>query len=225
MHTLIVLSLLVVTQAAITIDFRGLEERYVVQPESLYYVRRAYSCHFGIPVAAVHIAAASHYGQASLVPEYINAYVAPRDIPCDILASTHWDHGSGSASVDHYLRLYRLLSEEEPISLTVELLGPIGHVRPYELNMLPFLASAVDERYADILSSNPELFVEVGGLPTAQRPVLMRLLQGTDMYLIAAAVVVLHCIGGGCLFWMARRSHKRKFSDAYVSDDGGFDAV
>ena len=217
MQSLIVAILLGLAQA-IRIDFRGLEERYVVQAESLYYVRRAYSCHFGIPVAAVHIARASHLGQTNEVPEYINAYVAPRDIPCDILASTHWDK-SGSVSADHYLNLYRLLADEEPITLTVELLGPIGLVRPYELNMLPFLASAVDERYADILTSNPELFVETSGLPVAQRPVLMRLLQGTDMYLVAAAVVVLHCIGGGCLFWMARRSHKRKFSDLVDGPD------
>jgi hypothetical protein len=217
MHTLIVLGLLAAAQA-ISIEFRGLEERYVVQPESLYYVRRAYSCHFGIPVAAVHIGAASHFGQTSRVPEYINAYVAPRDIPCDILAATHWDRGAATRSADHYLRLYRLLAEEEPITLTVELLGPIGHVRPYELNMLPFLASAVDERYADILGSNPELFVEIGGLPVAQRPTLMRLLHGTDMYLVGAAVLVLHCVGGGCLLWMARRSHKRKFSDLDAMD-------
>lgn len=219
MHTLIVLSLLAAAQAAITIDFRGLEERYVVQPESLYYVRRAYSCHFGIPVAAVHIAAASHYGQVSRVPEYINAYSAPRDIPCDILAATHWDRSAATKSIDHYLQLYRLLAEEEPITLSIELLGPIGHIRPYELNMLPFLASSVDERYADILGSNPELFVEIGGLPAAQRPVLMRLLQGTDMYLVAAAVMAIHCVGGGCLLWMARRQSKRKFSDLVEGPD------
>ena len=218
MRTLIVAALLGLAQA-IRIDFRGLEERYVVQAESLYYVRRAYSCHFGIPVAAIHIATASHMGQTSEVPEYINAYTAPRDIPCDILAGTHWDKSTTHQPISHYLTLYRLLSEEEPITLTVELLGPIGYVRPYELNMLPFLASAVDEQYADILTSNPELFVEIGALPSAQRPVLMRLLQGTDMYLVAAAVAALHCIGGFCLLWMARRSHKRKFSDLVEGTD------
>jgi hypothetical protein len=217
MHLLIVIALVGLVQGAINIDFRGLDERYMVQPESLYYVRRAYSCHLGIPVAAVHIATAARYGVTNRVPEYINAYEAPRDIPCDILAATHWDKPLiNYQPINHYLRLYRLLGEEEPITLTVELLGPVGHMRPYELNMLPFLASSVDENYADILTSNPELFVEIGALPTAQRPVLMRLLQGTDMYLVTAAVVVLHCIGGGCLLWMARRSHKRKFSDAYV---------
>jgi hypothetical protein len=214
MRHLIVLALLALAQAAINIDFRGLDERYMVQPESLYYVRRAYSCHLDLPVAAVHIATVSRFGAVNRVPEYINAYTAPRDIPCDILAATHWDKPLiNYQPVRHYLHLYRLLAEEEPTTLTVELLGPVGHVRPYELNMLPFLASSVDENYADILTSNPELFVEIGALPVAQRPVLMRLLQGTDMYLVAAAVAALHCLGGGCLFWMARRSHKRKFSD------------
>jgi hypothetical protein len=136
------------------------------------------------------------------------------------LAATHWDKSAAHFQpINHYLNLYRLLAEEEPITLTVELLGPIGHVRPYELNMLPFLASAVDEQYADILTSNPELFVEAGALPSAQRPVIMRLLQGTDMYLVGAAVAALHCIGGGCLLWMARRSHKRKLSDIIEGPD------
>jgi hypothetical protein len=124
------------------------------------------------------------------------------------MAGTHW-HSDGGSTMSQY----KLLAEEEPLSLTVELLGPIGHSRPYELNMLPFLASAVDERYADILGSNPELFVEVGGLPVTQRPILMRLLQGTDMYLVAGAVVSFHCIGAICLLWMARQSHKRKYSN------------
>lgn len=194
------------TATTLRVEFRGLDSRYALLPSSLYYVRRAYACHFNVPTGAVQIVSGSYYNQTSHATDEINLYTAPREVPCHLLTATRWSDRSGE---DTDLQLYRDLAAEEPFALTLRIIGPVGVVRPYQLNLLPYLAAGVADLYAPILHSVPHLFVEVGALPASMRPMLARLIGG-DIFAVLSAVVLLHLIGSCALMFIARRATKRR---------------
>jgi hypothetical protein len=202
----VVLTSLLALASTLKVEFRGLDSRYALLPSSLYYVRRAYACHFDVSTDAVQIVSGSYYNQTSHATDEVNRYVAPREVPCYLLAATHWSDTSGE---DTDLQLYRDLSDEEPFTLTLNVVGPVGLVRPYQLNLLPYLAASVSDLYAPILHSVPHLFVEVGALPASMRPMLARLLGG-DVFAVLSAVVILHLIGSCGLMFIARRASAKK---------------
>ena len=202
-----VLTSLIALANTLKVEFRGLDSRYALLPSSLYYVRRAYACHYDVPTAAVHIVSGSYYNQTSHATDEVNRYEAPREVPCHLLASTQWSDRTGE---EGDLQLYRDLSAEEPFVLTLRVVGPVGVVRPYQLNLLPYLAAGVSDLYAPILHSVPHLFVEVGALPAAMRPLMARLLSG-DIFAVLGAVVLLHLIGSCGLMFIARRTTKKRF--------------
>ncbi len=65
-----------VLRPSISVQFRGLNIRHMVQPYALYYLRSAFACHYGIPAAAVHIDSVTWFNETHVVqPEYnINEY-------------------------------------------------------------------------------------------------------------------------------------------------------
>jgi len=225
MYFILTLILWTVVQAhEASVQFRGLNIRHMVQPYALYYLRSAFACHYGVPVAAVRIDSVSWFNETHIVqPEYnINEYVEPRPIPCPVLAATHWDDGGDPDSA-----LKRILLVQEPVTISVQLDMPIGATRPYKLNLLPYLATAADESFADLLHAAPELFTDVGDLPTAPRLSLSRLLGKIDLKVTIMGVLLLHFGGAMCLVCIAHGSRKSKPKFAGLNGDVcvAFDAV
>lgn len=219
--TLTLVSLLAAAKAA-TVSFRGLDGRYMVQPHALYFLRNAFACHYGVPVAAVQIEAVSWYNVTSTVkPDYgVNDYAPAQPIPCALFAATHWD----GVAEDHlpeeeYLGLYRALADQEPVTVSVSLDVPIGWTRPYKLNLLPYLAAAVDEEFAPVLHSQPQLFTEVGPLPKTSRPSALRLLGLLDLKVMILGIIVLH-FGGAmgliCLAQARMKNREYQLPDKYL---------
>lgn len=194
------------------VDFKGLDGRFAVLPESLYYVRSAYACHYGIPVNTVAVESLTWYNMTSLVLDsyHINDWAPVRPLPCTVQAATHWSDGWPTVAPWH---LVRSLVAEEPMTVTVRIDAPIGAVAPLPLNMLPFLAAAVDERYAELLGS-PDLFVDA--VAPGSMSFVRRLMVG-DAWTLISVVVALHLIGmfGICCI---RRETKRRYSDPTIAD-------
>ncbi len=205
---------------AATVSFRGLDGRYMVQPHALYFLRNAFACHYGVPVAAVSVEAVSWYNVTSTVkPEYgVNDYIAVQPIPCSVFAATHWD-GSNEDQLpeDEYLQLYRSLADQEPVTVSISMDMPIGWTRPYKLNLLPYLAAAVDEEFAPVLHSQPQLFTEVGSLPHTPRPTVLRLLGQLDLKVMILGILVLH-FGGAMALVCVARSIKRTAPAVYLNE-------
>lgn len=218
--TLTLISLLAAAKAA-TVSFRGLDGRYMVQPHALYLIRNAFACHYGVPVNAVQVDAVSWYNITSTVrPEYaINEYTPIQPMPCALFASTHWD-GAGEDHLpeDEYLRLYRSLADQEPVTVSVSLDMPIGWTRPYKLNLLPYLAAAVDEEFAPVLHSQPQLFTEIGPLPNTPRPTALRLLGLLDLKVMILGILVLHFGGAMALVCLARGIKRTAPAAAYLNE-------
>lgn len=189
-----------VDAATRTIHFKGLDMRYALLPQSLYYIRNAYACHYGIPLEVVAIESISWFNQTAEPSYEINNWLPARIIPCDVMASTHW---KGPAKAHHTLR--RQLEAEEPVHVSVRIDSPVGVVPAYTLNMLPFLASAVDEYYGELLGS-PHLFVDAESAPLRH---LLQQLEDIDMWTLLSVVVGLHLIGASGLLLLASRGRKR----------------
>lgn len=186
--------------------FRGLDSRFMVQPHALYFLRNAFACHYGVPVGAVTVQAISWYNMTSTVrPEYgVNDYALAQPIPCSVFAATHWDDAGAELADEEYLQLYRALADQEPVKVSVSMNVPIGWARPYKLNLLPYLAAAVDEEFAPLLHSEPHLFTEVGALPRTPPTTALRLLGQIDLKVIILGIIALHFGGALCLICLAK---------------------
>jgi hypothetical protein len=202
---------LVASATSRTLHFKGLDMRYAVLPQSLYYIRNAYACHYGIPVEMVAIESISWYNQTSVIePSYhINDWQPKHIIPCDIIAATQW---KSPEKIHRALR--RELEAEEPVHIGVRIDSPIGVVPAYTLNMLPFLAAAVDEYYGELLGS-PHIFMDAESAPISH---LLQQLEDLELWTLLSVVVGLHLIGASGLLLIASRGGKRRLSDLPVAD-------
>lgn len=199
--TLLMMMATVASAASRTIHFKGLNIRYALIPQSLYYIRSAYSCHYGIPVDAVTIESISWYNTTSIIPAefHINDYQPSRPLSCSEQTATQW---SSPKIKNRALR--QQLEDEEPISIKVRIDTPIGIVPAYNLNLLPYLSTAVDEYYGDLLGA-PHLFVNVEAAPIGH---LLQQLEDLDAWTLLSIVVGLHLIGASGLLLVASRSRK-----------------
>lgn len=212
LHATLLMALAVADAATIrTIHFKGLDMRYALLPQSLYYIRSAYACHYGIPVESVAIESVSWYNQTSIIEQsyHINDWQPTNSVACEIMAATAW---KSPGKIHKALRLQ--LEREEAFHIAVRIDSPIGVVPAYTLNMLPFLAAAVDEYYGDLLGS-PHLFVDAESAPLGH---LLQHLEDLDMWTLLSVVVGLHLIGASGLLLVASRVRKRRSSDPPVAD-------
>lgn len=185
----------------------------MVQPYALYFLRNAFACHYGVPVNAIQIEAVSWYNLTSPVKsEYgVNDYAPIQPIPCSLFAATHWDRNAEDKLTENeYLRLYRSLAEMEPVTVSVSLAIPIGWIRAYKLNLLPYLAASVDEQFAPVLHSQPHLFTEIGPLPHTSHPNESRLLSEIDLKVMILGILALHFGGALALICLAQIRLKKR---------------
>jgi hypothetical protein len=146
-----------------TISFRGLDPQYALSRTGINALREIISCRAAVPHTHVRLEAITilnetlpvqpdHEGNLANMSYYSN---------CKLINTLHWDMKEPVNS-----RLRAELLAEDPVHFHLSL--PVNEKRAYGANIINFLATSINEQYADMLVSDYMSFF-VGPGPAAAK--------------------------------------------------------
>ncbi len=142
-----------------TISFRGLDPNYALSKTGINALREIVACRAGVPHNTVHLTSITinnetlpmsqnHEGNLANMSHYSN---------CKLINTIHWDF---KEPVNKSLRAQLL--EEDPVHFHLSL--PVNANRAIGANIINFLITSIDEKYADLLLSDYMAFFVGPGL-------------------------------------------------------------
>lgn len=144
------LALTSVSAEQYTISFRGLDEKYALTKNAISALREIIACRANVPHQTVILSAVTIKNTTWIVPKNDEVNTEPQAYPrnCHLTNTIHWDtyHQPGVT------QLMRSLYDEPLIEYTLDL--PVSPSRAFGANIISFLATSIDEKYADILTSD-----------------------------------------------------------------------
>ncbi len=146
----------------IDITFRGLDIKYAFTTNAISTLRETISCRVGINHSEVLLNSIKVGNQSLEFGPNDDVNIAPMSHPynCHLINTVHWD----SPKLNIYGKLLSELKEDIQVTFRMSFTGDFK--RAYGTNIIPFLATSIDEYYGDILandymafyiSSNPEI--------------------------------------------------------------------
>ena len=132
-----------------TISFRGLDPNYALSKTGVNALREIVACRAGVPHSTVQLTSITinnetvpiwqnHEGNLANMSYYSN---------CKLINTLHWDM---KEPVNKSLRSQLL--EEDPVHFHLTL--PVNANRALGANIINFLIAAINEKYADLLTSD-----------------------------------------------------------------------
>jgi hypothetical protein len=151
MKTIALLTILTAVSAdQYKIAFRGLDEKYALTKNAISALREIISCRANVPHQSVTLSTITIRNTTWIVPQNDEVNIEPQAYPrnCHLTNTIHWDtfHQPG---ISH---LMRSLHDEPLLEYTLDI--PVHPSRAFGSNIISFLATSINEKYADILVSD-----------------------------------------------------------------------
>ncbi len=144
----------------ISMTFRGLDENYTFTPYAISALRESIACRIGLNHSLVTLNSITIRNRTFEfnINDEVNSYFRVIPYNCHLLNSVHWDINPERISQS-------LLNElKDEIEITFKLEFPGDAKKAYRANIMSFLATAVNEYYANILENDYILFY-TGSIP------------------------------------------------------------
>lgn len=155
MYYILIILLTVVSVAAeqYRFRFRGLDPIYAYQPYAILLLRESVACRAGLSYDKVLLESINGPdGHITFTPDSSeNRIKVHIPVQCSVINNMHWDIGE-SVDPANVMELTK-----EPI-YEYQLFVPADNVS--RINYMNFLSGAVNEKYADVLATNPHSFYD-----------------------------------------------------------------
>ncbi len=159
---ILTLALLILSTNAghISMSFRGLDANYTFTPYAISALRESIACRIGLNHSLVTLKSITIRNTTFEfdVNDEVNSYFRVMPYNCHFLNSVHWDNNPTRISQS----LLRELKDD--IEVTFKLEFPGDAKKAYGANIMSFLATSVNEYYANILENDYMLFY-TGSIP------------------------------------------------------------
>lgn len=181
--------------------FRGLDPNYAYQPYAILLLRETIACRSGVSYEQVLLESVTGPdGYISFTPDSSeNRMKVHAPVQCAIINNIHWDTGEIADPVN----VMELM--KEPI-YEYQLFVPVDNLS--RINYMNFLSGAVNEKYADVLATNPHSFYDGQPYPVSNhrpQPVpaeeqhlfqLIVLILFVECAVIAVLRYIINCLRG-----------------------------
>jgi hypothetical protein len=158
--TTLIIAVNAVNAGHISMSFRGLDEKYTFTPYAISTLRESIACRAGLNHSLVVLNSITIRNRTFEfdVNDEVNSYSRVMPYNCYFLNSVHWDN--------HPIRISQNLLQElkDDIEVTFKIEFPGDAKKAYGANIMSFLATAVNEYYANILENDYMLFY-TGSMP------------------------------------------------------------